>query len=346
MGGASSVAKPSKNGGVEYKETLKEAPHQSHISVDQDHTAPTEDKYQSICDDREDDINREGEHEFISQEDDQYVPETPRTAAATAAASDVFAQTAMSLDMDNDDLLFNLLYFQSLQEGGGRESLENMVNSVQSETVALHSENNTPYKLKPASEKSIAGLAVEEFMKNDVDLETECAICKDEIDFGDKITRLPSCRHYFHHDCLIRWINLQGWCPVCRAEIDTEQIAQGDQEEDAGHNHDPNRLSEHIYEDGKCLPGDANIYFDYKNKGEILGDDDSNTASSSPFSRSLFADSGPPDDYTSTTSNRSKDWNKSRADKHAGHAGLEVESLAKQSGEESKEEEERTLVVL
>jgi len=61
-----------------------------------------------------------------------------------------------SLEMDNEDLLFNMLYFAEQDNGGvgvgvGMSSMGRVISSAMSETVALHSDNNTPYKLKPAS---------------------------------------------------------------------------------------------------------------------------------------------------------------------------------------------------
>lgn len=128
-----------------------------------------------------------------------------------AAAAEMFAHTALSLGMDNDDLLFNLMYFNS----DDNATFGTVMNSVQSETLALHSENNTPYKLKPASTSAISGLtrmnfgidiAVSEIER--LGLECDCAVCKDEIEDSAPILQIPSCQHFFHEECLLRWINL------------------------------------------------------------------------------------------------------------------------------------------
>lgn len=127
-----------------------------------------------------------------------------------ADAAEMFAHTALSLGMDNDELLFNLMYF----EEGQNASFGAVMNSVQTETLALHSENNTPYKLKPASTSAIDGLHRTTFRKemtitekgNETDC--ECAVCKDDIEEGNCVLQLPSCQHVFHEECLLRWINL------------------------------------------------------------------------------------------------------------------------------------------
>ena len=50
----------------------------------------------------------------------------------------LFAQSAMSMDMDNEDLIFNLLYF-----GGDTSNFATMMNNAAEETVAAHSTGNT-----------------------------------------------------------------------------------------------------------------------------------------------------------------------------------------------------------
>ena len=66
-----------------------------------------------------------------------------------------------SLGMDQDDLLFNMLYFNP--EGG--VSMGAAINNALEETVALHSESNTPYKLRPASLEEMRGLSASAFAR-------------------------------------------------------------------------------------------------------------------------------------------------------------------------------------
>ena len=142
--------------------------------------------------------------EEIADEVDVEADGSPRSEAS-AGVTELFSHTAMSLDMNNDDLLFNLLYFGD----GNNSNFGAVLNNAQQETIALHSENNTPYKLKPASESTIAGMTVEYFCPGETDThELECAVCKDDIEIESEILRIPACKHYFHKDCLVRWIKL------------------------------------------------------------------------------------------------------------------------------------------
>jgi hypothetical protein len=128
---------------------------------------------------------------------------------AAAAAAEMFSHTALSLGMDNEDLLFNLMYFGD----GDAGTFGQMMDGVQNETLALHSENNTPYKLKPASTAAIDGLHKKIF---GVDVtnpecqnnECECAVCKDVIETGAEVLQIPICQHFFHEECVLRWIKL------------------------------------------------------------------------------------------------------------------------------------------
>lgn len=139
--------------------------------------------------------------------------------------AEMFSVTAMSLGMENDDLLFNLLYF------GGNEhaSFGNMMNSAMEETVALHSEGNTPYRLCPASEDALEQMKRVMLTSRSDSSDIECAVCKDEMDINSEIIRLPNCKHYFHSECIMRWLKMQGCCPVCRDKIQrgTDQMIVG-----------------------------------------------------------------------------------------------------------------------
>ncbi len=148
-----------------------------------------------------------------------------------------------SLEIDDQEMMLNLLYFG---EGGAitdSHHLGKALDGAMTETFALHSENNTPYKLNPASPEEMASLktkimdeSLSESMKdNDAgSLKTEeklgdgpetmgcgveCVVCREEYELGEKLTKLPHCGHIFHADCLQKWFKHQDWCPVCRMSI-------------------------------------------------------------------------------------------------------------------------------
>lgn len=153
------------------------------------------------------------------QHDDGQVDEeqTEEERREQQASAEFFAHTALALGMESeDDLLFNLLYFEEVRRAGDQgPSFGSIMDSVQQETLALHSSGNTPYKLQPASAGAIAGLAVEIYQpvalaeeQKQQEAGCECAVCRDELEGGCEAIRLPACAHVFHADCLVRWIKL------------------------------------------------------------------------------------------------------------------------------------------
>ena len=66
-------------------------------------------------------------------------------------------------------------------------------------------------QLPSATVAEIAGLA---------EGDHDCSICYGPLDANAAVVkRLPCCRHYFHRQCLLRWLEGNTTCPYCRTEI-------------------------------------------------------------------------------------------------------------------------------
>lgn len=50
-----------------------------------------------------------------------------------------------------------------------------------------------------------------------------CAICTDSFAVDDKAMRLP-CKHAYHKDCIVRWLNKSNTCPLCREKLPEEKL--------------------------------------------------------------------------------------------------------------------------
>lgn len=54
---------------------------------------------------------------------------------------------------------------------------------------------------------------------------SECAVCLDGFQRGEKCRMLPVCRHTFHANCVDSWLYKNPLCPICRARA--EQHGRG-----------------------------------------------------------------------------------------------------------------------
>ncbi|KAK7305893.1 hypothetical protein VNO77_43805 [Canavalia gladiata] len=52
--------------------------------------------------------------------------------------------------------------------------------------------------------------------------EMECCICLGEFRDGEKVKVLPGCDHFFHCDCVDKWLVHHSNCPLCRASLKVE----------------------------------------------------------------------------------------------------------------------------
>ena len=162
----------------------------------------------------------------------------------------MFASTTMSLDMDNEDLLFNLLYFGGDTTGSspGEDptmAIGRTLSAALEETVAAHSASNTPYKLNPANnviisklDSKVITLTQDNFkdgphaltIDNHTTDEIECVVCKDMMEIEQQVVLLPRCHHCFHKDCILKWIQFQDWCPFCRTSLEDKRPKEGKNE--------------------------------------------------------------------------------------------------------------------
>ncbi|KDP37541.1 hypothetical protein JCGZ_05980 [Jatropha curcas] len=78
------------------------------------------------------------------------------------------------------------------------------------------------YGTPPASKSAIDALPTvnitEEMLNSELN---QCAVCKDEFEKGAEAKQMP-CKHVYHNDCIVPWLELHNSCPVCRYELPTD----------------------------------------------------------------------------------------------------------------------------
>ena len=127
---------------------------------------------------------------------------------------DIYRSAATSLNVEYNDLLYNISYFRDANQSDQIFNT-NLMNQVQDSTSICDFNKF----LKPADFKVL------EYVKNSIKIANneikelaDCLVCKELIGKESKIIKL-NCNHIFHDDCLIQWLNYKNNCPCCRKII-------------------------------------------------------------------------------------------------------------------------------
>nr|XP_043636221.1 E3 ubiquitin-protein ligase RDUF2-like [Erigeron canadensis] len=76
----------------------------------------------------------------------------------------------------------------------------------------------------PASKSAVDSLPTISVTKCHVSTESQCAVCIETFDIGDIAREMP-CKHIYHSDCIVPWLELRNSCPVCRYKLTTDSVA-------------------------------------------------------------------------------------------------------------------------
>lgn len=70
----------------------------------------------------------------------------------------------------------------------------------------------------PASPSAIEALPMVKVTETHLASDPNCPICKDEFEVDVQVRELP-CKHFYHSDCILPWLQMHNTCPVCRHEL-------------------------------------------------------------------------------------------------------------------------------
>ncbi|PON52683.1 43kDa postsynaptic protein [Parasponia andersonii] len=78
------------------------------------------------------------------------------------------------------------------------------------------------YGTPPASKSAVEALPFIQISKELLASDSsQCAVCKDTFELGEEAKQMP-CKHIYHSDCILPWLELHNSCPVCRYELPTD----------------------------------------------------------------------------------------------------------------------------
>lgn len=78
-------------------------------------------------------------------------------------------------------------------------------------------------KNPPAAKDFLANLKT---TKKDSD---QCPVCLLSFNSRSLVKELPKCKHCFHADCIIPWLEKTNTCPLCRNEFPTDDFEYEEQ---------------------------------------------------------------------------------------------------------------------
>lgn len=79
------------------------------------------------------------------------------------------------------------------------------------------------YGTPPARKEDVESLAIVKIQEPSL----QCSVCLDDFEVGVEAKQMP-CKHNFHADCLLPWLELHSSCPVCRYQLPTDETKTTD----------------------------------------------------------------------------------------------------------------------
>lgn len=112
--------------------------------------------------------------------------------------------------------------------GPGFERVMEQLSRVEANPNGRETNSRKPL---PASKSTVESLPSIEINDNHVEIESQCAVCKDHFELGVIAREMP-CKHIYHNECILPWLEIRNSCPVCRHELPCESPQNNNDEEE------------------------------------------------------------------------------------------------------------------
>ncbi|KAE8678824.1 multi-copper oxidase type 1 family protein [Hibiscus syriacus] len=81
----------------------------------------------------------------------------------------------------------------------------------------LAENDSNRYGTPPAQKEAVEALPTVK-----VEEMSQCAVCLDDLEAGMEAKEMP-CKHKFHGECILSWLELHSSCPVCRYQLPADE---------------------------------------------------------------------------------------------------------------------------
>ncbi|CAK8538178.1 unnamed protein product [Lathyrus sativus] len=112
--------------------------------------------------------------------------------------------------------------------GPGFERVMEQLSHVEANRNRNETNNRKPL---PAEKSTVESLPSIEINNNHVEIESQCAVCKDHFEVGVIAREMP-CKHIYHNECILPWLEIRNSCPICRHELPCESPQNNHHEQD------------------------------------------------------------------------------------------------------------------
>lgn len=84
--------------------------------------------------------------------------------------------------------------------------------------MSVKSDSNLKKIITYCNEEEVVSKKFKDIENNSDEVGDSCSICQNKYKKNDLVTKFGECNHYFHSECLFKWLEKKEDCPLCRSE--------------------------------------------------------------------------------------------------------------------------------